>query len=107
MSRLLSITLVFAIVASLGFSLSNTDRAFGASNNSDGGAVTDFGQVDTFTPVIFSVLAPPLAVKGSDGLYHIVYELSLANSNRFPWESSLCGSAGRRSQRRSALFDLG
>jgi len=41
---------------------------------------------NAFTPIVLSVLALPVPVKGSDGLYHITYELFLSNSNTFEWE---------------------
>ncbi|WP_377517945.1 M23 family metallopeptidase [Microbulbifer taiwanensis] len=39
-----------------------------------------------FTPVVASVLAAPVPVRGSDGRYHFVYELMISNSNNFEWE---------------------
>ncbi|QDU63060.1 Glycyl-glycine endopeptidase LytM precursor [Planctomycetes bacterium Pan216] len=34
-----------------------------------------------FTPVAMKVMKPPIAVKGSDGRFHVVYELKLANAS--------------------------
>ncbi len=41
---------------------------------------------NVFTPVVASVLAPPVPVKGSDRKFHITYEINLTNSNTFDWE---------------------
>src|SRR3954468_66830 len=40
---------------------------------------------DSFTPLTLDVLAPPRAVKGSDGRLHVVYELRLLNTTSLPW----------------------
>lgn len=40
---------------------------------------------DSFTPLAADVLAPPWAVKGSDGRFHAVYEVRLLNSTPLPW----------------------
>ena len=40
---------------------------------------------DGFTPVVQSVVAPPWPVKGSDGRFHLVYELQLLNTIPVPW----------------------
>ena len=62
--------------------------SYGGCHNSNGGnmgnIVSDTDNV--FTPVVSSELAPPVPVKGSDGQYHITYELNLTNSNNFDWE---------------------
>ena len=47
---------------------------------------TNFDTENALTPIVMSVLAPPVPVLGSDGRYHITYELFLANSNTFEWE---------------------
>jgi Peptidase family M23 len=39
------------------------------------------GSKSTQTPLLMRVLAPPEPVKGSDGKYHLVYELVLTNSS--------------------------
>lgn len=44
------------------------------------------GEENRLTPVVASVLEPPVPVKGSDGLYYIVYELFLTNANTDVWE---------------------
>jgi hypothetical protein len=41
---------------------------------------------DEFTPVIQSVVAPPNPVKGSDGRYHLVYEVQAVNASSLPWK---------------------
>jgi len=38
------------------------------------------------TPFTMKVLAPPVPVKGSDGTFHLVYELKLTNASSFPWQ---------------------
>ena len=39
-----------------------------------------------FTPVLVSVLSAPNPVKGSDGSYHLVYELKVTNATGLTWE---------------------
>ncbi|MGB7293323.1 MAG: hypothetical protein WBD99_14205, partial [Thermodesulfobacteriota bacterium] len=39
-----------------------------------------------FTPVLMSVIANPDPVKGSDGKFHIVYELKVTNATSINWE---------------------
>jgi hypothetical protein len=41
---------------------------------------------ESFTPIIMSVLAPPIPVKGSEGVYHLVYDLIIYNANNGPWQ---------------------
>jgi len=62
--------------------------AYGGCHKSNGGNMGDvvIDAESAFTPIVLSVLAPPVPVKGSDGLYHITYELFLTNSNTFEWE---------------------
>ena len=48
---------------------------------------------DVFTPVIASTLSPEThAVRGTDNVYHIVYELQLTTPDRFqlPFAASMC-----------------
>ncbi|MFA9409176.1 MAG: hypothetical protein ACERKJ_10160, partial [Candidatus Dadabacteria bacterium] len=75
------LTLPFVLILAVFFT-------YGGCNESNGGnmgnVVTD--AESAFTPIVLSVLAPPVPVKGSDGLYHITYELFLTNSNTFEWE---------------------
>lgn len=60
--------------------------SYGGCNESNGGdKFIDRGE-NLFTPVVLLVLDAPVPVKGSDGLYHIVYELSLNNFNFLPWQ---------------------
>lgn len=82
------ITLPLIILAALIFFQIGAEKVLGDSEkeNNNSTKQPSFGEVDVFTPIVFSVLAPPVPVKGSDGLYHIVYELFLTNSNRFEWE---------------------
>lgn len=44
------------------------------------------GRDNVFTPVVVSVINSPNPVLGSDGLYHLVYELEALNATGFPWE---------------------
>lgn len=60
--------------------------SYGGCNESRGGDGVIAGGENAFSPVVLSVLAPPIPVKGSDGLYHLVYELFLTNSNFVEWE---------------------
>ena len=55
-----------------------------SNGNNMGNVVSDADNI--FTPVVASVLAPPVPVKGSDGQYHITYEIALTNSNTFDWQ---------------------
>ncbi|HEY7534678.1 MAG TPA: M23 family metallopeptidase [Thermodesulfobacteriota bacterium] len=41
-----------------------------------------------FTPIVMYVLAAPIPVKGSDGVYHLVYNLIVNNANNSPWQIS-------------------
>jgi len=40
---------------------------------------------DVFTPVVVSVINTPYPVKGSDGMYHLVYELEALNATGLAW----------------------
>jgi Peptidase family M23 len=53
------------------------------SNGSGGGMVEDIQ--NEFTPIIASFVTEPHPVLGSDGKYHLVYELQLTNANSFTW----------------------
>ncbi len=81
-------TLLLIIIAIVCFLPLGTKNALGVTEdgNSNSTQQPAFGEMDVFTPIVFSVLAPPVPVKGSDGLYYIVYELFVTNSNRFEWE---------------------
>ncbi len=74
-------TLVFTFIFAVFFSYAGCHDSNGSGSNGGNG-----GDVNAFTPVVLSVLAPPVPVKGSDGMYHFVYELVLSNSNTFNWE---------------------
>ena len=40
---------------------------------------------DVFTPVIASILSPEAhPIRGTDGIYHVVYELQLTNTKLLP-----------------------
>lgn len=51
-------------------------------------AETPAGQSPLFTPILLSVLDAPNPVRGSDGKYHLVYELTAVNTTGLPWEIS-------------------
>ena len=40
---------------------------------------------DGFTPIVQTVVAPPWPVEGSDGRFHVVYEVQLLNTIPVPW----------------------
>jgi murein DD-endopeptidase MepM/ murein hydrolase activator NlpD len=40
---------------------------------------------DAFTPIVQSAVARPSPVKGSDGRYHLVYEVQALNASSLPW----------------------
>jgi len=58
----------------------------GGCNNSNGsgGSMADSVQ-NEFTPIISSFVTKPHPVLGSDGKYHLVYELQLTNATSFTW----------------------
>ncbi|HVY55701.1 MAG TPA: M23 family metallopeptidase [Thermodesulfobacteriota bacterium] len=51
-------------------------------------AETPAGKDAVFTPVLMSVLNAPNPVQGSDGKYHIVYEIEAVNASGLTWEIS-------------------
>ena len=53
------------------------------SNGNGGGMVENIQ--NEFTPIIASFVTEPHPVLGSDGKYHLVYELQLTNANSFTW----------------------
>ncbi|MGB7293325.1 MAG: M23 family metallopeptidase [Thermodesulfobacteriota bacterium] len=69
--------------------LLGVSSALSGCNDTEGGSARDdvlVGVDNAFTPVVISVLAPPVPVKGSDGRFHLVYELVVTNSNNFDWQ---------------------
>lgn len=54
------------------------------SNGNGGGMVEDIQ--NEFTPIVASFVTEPHPVLGSDGKYHLVYELQLTNANPFTWQ---------------------
>jgi len=76
----LMVLLVF--ILALFFSYAGCKETRGGNMNED----FISGAENAFTPLVLSLLAPPVPVLGSDGLYHFVYELFLTNSNTFEWE---------------------
>ncbi len=55
------------------------------STNGEGGDSLVTGS-NQYTPVLISLLTEPHPVLGSDGDYHFVYELKLANATPLPWQ---------------------
>lgn len=53
------------------------------SNGSGGGMPEDVQ--NEFTPIVSSFVTIPRPVLGSDGRYHMTYELQLTNANTFTW----------------------
>ncbi len=53
-------------------------------SNGSGGAMVG-GIQNEFTPIVVSFVTEPHPVLGSDGKYHLVYELQLTNANSFTW----------------------
>ncbi len=91
--NIVKLTGSLVLVLALAFSITGCNKTAG-SNMADvtsdtKKASTSDGSFDTenaLTPIVMSVLAPPVPVKGSDGRYHITYELFLTNSNTFEWK---------------------
>lgn len=81
---LLVLVLVFSVGCHKNTTANKAD--FESSNKTTNIDSANFDTENAFTPIVMSVLAPPVPVKGSDGRYHITYELFLANSNTFDWE---------------------
>ncbi len=79
--NIVKLTMLFVLMLAVVFSYGGCHNSNG---NNMGNVVSDTD--NAFTPIVLSVLAPPVPVKGSDGLYHITYELFLSNSNTFDWE---------------------
>ena len=86
------IKIIVPIVLILAFSTACHKNTTANNDNTDSAskaAIIESANFDTenaLTPIVMSVLAPPVPVKGSDGRYHITYELFLTNSNTFDWE---------------------
>ncbi|MEM7008480.1 MAG: M23 family metallopeptidase [Thermodesulfobacteriota bacterium] len=57
-----------------------------ATIKSDSANHTQTTDENAFTPIVMSVLAPPVPVLGSDGKYHLSYELFLTNASTFDWQ---------------------
>jgi hypothetical protein len=60
--------------------------------------------LDAFTPITQTVLAPPAPVLGSDGRYHVVYEIQAVNVSSLPWtvrSITARGTGGRTFLRKS------
>ena len=54
------------------------------SNGSGGGMAEDIQ--NEFTPIVASFVTKPIPVLGSDGNYHLTYELQLTNATSFIWQ---------------------
>ena len=75
---------VVAVVLVMGALLGAVSLAWGdpgSSGSSKAKPVPAGGGVAMQTPLLMRVLDPPQPVKGSDGKYHLVYELVLTNSS--------------------------
>ena len=81
---ILVLVLVFSIGCQKTTNSSNGDLT--PTTKSTAASSANFDTENAFTPIVMSVLAPPVPVLGSDGRYHITYELFLTNSNTFDWE---------------------
>jgi hypothetical protein len=76
-------TAVSALVAAVGLAAGVTALSAHTTATSAQPPATN---PDAFTPLIQEVIAPPWPVKGSDGKYHVVYELQMVNATGLPWE---------------------
>lgn len=72
----LQLTLSLLIIAFASVSVNSVSRA----------AEEKDSERDFFTPVLVSVLEAPNPVLGSDGKYHLVYELTVVNVSGMTWE---------------------
>jgi len=79
--NIVKLTMPFVFILAVFLSYAGCNESNGSNM---GNVVSDTDSA--FTPIVLSVLAPPVPVKGSDGLYHLTYELSLSNANTFEWE---------------------
>lgn len=72
-------TIIFLIIAGAFFHI-------GGCHNSNGSG-QDMSSVDqnVFTPIVAEFVTEPHPVLGSDGRYHLTYELQLTNANPFTW----------------------
>jgi hypothetical protein len=78
-SRVLGIIVVSALIAGAVFHIGGCHN----SNGSGGGMVDNIQ--NTFTPIVASFVTVPQPVLGSDGKYHLTYELQLTNATSFTW----------------------
>ena len=77
--RFLGVVLFSALIVSAFLHIGGCNN----SNGSGGGMVA--GVQNEFTPIISSFVTKPHPVLGSNGKYHLVYELQLTNANTFTW----------------------
>ena len=87
--------IMFAALISTGaFQLTSCD-----STKGQGGEPVETGS-NQFTPIILSILTEPHPVLGSDGKYHLVYELQLTNTTPFTWRINSLEALDRNNQSR-------
>jgi hypothetical protein len=87
--------IIFAALISTGaFHLTSCD-----STNGQGGEPVESGS-NQFTPIIVSFLTEPHPVLGSDGRYHLVYELQLTNTTPLTWRINSLETLDKNNQSR-------
>jgi len=87
--------IIFAALISTGaFHLTSCD-----STNGQGGEPVESGS-NHFTPIIVSFLTEPHPVLGSDGRYHLVYELQLTNTTPLTWRINSLETLDKNNQSR-------
>jgi hypothetical protein len=89
-SRACAVCLVLVAALALALSLSPVARASGPQS----------ADPDVFTPVLQSVVGPVWPVKGSDGRWHTVYEVQLANVTSLGWNVRSVRIRAARGKRR-------
>lgn len=83
-----------ALIATGAFQLAACD-----STKGQGGEPVETGS-NQFTPIIVSLLTEPHPVLGSDGKYHLVYELQLTNTTPLIWHINSLEALDRDNQSR-------
>ncbi|MEE8299373.1 MAG: M23 family metallopeptidase [Thermodesulfobacteriota bacterium] len=85
----IGIIIFCALITGAGFFISGCNKKIGT----DVDTIEDIRNVgaaenirNDFTPIIISLLTEPHPILGSDGKYHLVYELQLTNANSFTWQ---------------------
>jgi murein DD-endopeptidase MepM/ murein hydrolase activator NlpD len=85
----IGIIIFCALITGAGFFISGCNKKIGT----DVDTIEDIRNVgaaenirNDFTPIIISFLTEPHPILGSDGKYHLVYELQLTNATSFTWQ---------------------